>query len=233
MLTRSTSTRAHPHKARFVVADGSLEGLKWLALILMVLDHVNKYLWDQRLVFLFDLGRMVMPLFGFVLMYNLARPGAWAAGVHRRVMWRLLAFGAVATPAYVALVGGWPLNILWTLLAATTLVGLLEGGGRARTALAIGLFILAGAVVEFWWFGLLSCLGAWAFCRRPTALRLALWAAAIASLGVVNRNLAALACLPLIWAAAQVALPVGRYRWVFYAFYPAHLSVIWLVKQLA
>jgi hypothetical protein len=230
MLIRGASTRAHPHKARFVVADGSLEGLKWLALILMVLDHVNKYLWDQRFVLLFDLGRMVMPLFGFVLMYNLARPGVWAAGVHRRVMWRLLAFGAVATPAYVALVGVWPLNILWTLLAATGLVALLEAGGRARTALAIGLFILAGAVVEFWWFGLLSCLGAWAFCRRPTALRLALWAAAIASLGVVNRNLAALACLPLIWAGAQMALPLRRCRWLFYAFYPAHLSVIWLVK---
>jgi len=50
---------------------------------------------------------------------------------------------------------------------------------------------------------------------------------------VVNRNLAALAGLPLIWAAAQVALPVRRCRWLFYAFYPAHLSVIWLVKQLA
>ncbi|MDM0022678.1 TraX family protein [Variovorax saccharolyticus] len=232
MLTGSASTRAHPPTHPFVVADGSLEALKWLGLVLMTLDHVNKFLLDQRFALFFDLGRLVMPLFGFVLMYNLARPGGGSAGVHRRTMGRLLAFGALAMPAGVSLVGWWPLNILWTLLVATGLVQLIERGGRLRTLAAVSVFILAGALVEFWWFGLLSCLGAWAFCRRPTLTRLGVWAAAIASLGLVNGNLASLACLPLIWAASRVALPVRRHRWVFYAFYPAHLSLIWWAGQL-
>lgn len=212
---------------RFVVADGSLEALKWLGLVLMVLDHVNKYLLGEAHPALFDLGRMVTPIFGFVLMHNLARPGALAAGMHGRVMRRLLAFGALATPMFVALVGWWPLNILFMLLLATGVVWLIERGGSLRLALALCAFVVAGAVVEFWWFGVLSCLGAWFYCRRPTAFRLALWTLAVASLWIVNRNFAALAALPLIWGACQVDIPLARHRWFFYAFYPAHLAVIW------
>ena len=102
-----------------------------------------------------------------------------------------------------------------------------------RNALAVLAFVLGGALVEFWWFGVLSCLGAWAYCRRPTAGRLALWALALASLWIVNRNFAALAALPLIWGASRVDLPLGRLRWVFYAAYPAHLAAIWLALRIS
>ena len=62
--------------------------------------------------------------------------------------------------------------------------------------------------------------------------RLAFWAVAIASLWIVNRNFAALACLPLVSGASPVDIPLRRHRWAFYGFYPAHLAVIWLVLQL-
>ena len=226
-----------PHATReraqgLVISDGTLEALKWLGMVLMALDHVNKYLLGGSSAVLFDLGRMVMPLFGFVLMYNLARPSALAAGVHGRVMRRLLVFGALSTPVFIALVGWWPLNILFMLLLATGIVWLLERGGPARIALAILALVVAGALVEFWWFGVLSCLGAWAYCRRPTPLRFGLWVLALALLWVVNRNFAALAVLPLLWGATRVDVPLVRSRWVFYAFYPLHLVAISLAIRL-
>lgn len=217
---------------RLVIADGSLEALKWLALGLMVLDHVNKFLLGERSLVLFDLGRLVMPLFGFVLMYNLTRPGAMASGVHLRVMRRLLAFGALATPAFMVLVGWWPLNILFMLLLSTGIVWLIERGDAIRIAVAALSLVVAGAFVEFWWFGVLCCLGAWAFCRRPTSGRLALWMLAMASLWIVNRNFAAIAALPLIWGVSRVEIPMKRSRWLFYGAYPTHLAVIWLLQHL-
>ena len=222
---------AHRATGRLIISDGTLEAIKWLAMVLMALDHINKFLLGESNAVLFDLGRMVMPLFGFVLMYNLARPGALAAGVHRRVMQRLLVFGALSTPVFVALVGWWPLNILFMLLLSTCIVWLIERGGKLRLALAILAFVWAGALVEFWWFGVLACLGAWASCRKPTAMRLALWALALASLWIVNGNFAALPALPLVWAAARIDVPVSRSRWVFYGFYPAHLAAIWLALR--
>ncbi|KWT71743.1 MULTISPECIES: TraX family protein [unclassified Variovorax] len=214
------------------ISNGSLEALKWLGLVLMTGDHVNKYLLHEASPALYALGRMAMPLFGFVLMANLARPGALQAGVHLRVMQRLAIFGLLATPAFVQLVGWWPLNILATLFLATLIVWLLERGGTAHRCAALIAFLFGGAMVEFWWPALLCCLGACAFLRSPTSLRLLLWALATASLAVINGNFAALAALPLIWGASRVDIPMARSRWVFYAFYPAHLTLIALVQQL-
>jgi len=226
---RTPATKAlagRPARAAWSVSDGSLEALKWVALVLMAADHLNKYLLHESSTTLYALGRMVMPVFGFVLMYNLARPGALANGLHVRVMKRLGIVGGVATPAFVHLVGWWPLNILFTLLVATVLAYLLERGGRRHRLWAALGFILGGAVVEFWWPALLCCLGAWAFVRKQTAGRLLLWVLGTASLAILNGNFAALAALGLIWGFAQVDIALHRNRWIFYAFYPAHLTVL-------
>ena len=222
-LPREASARG------LVVADGPLEALKWLAAALMALDHVNRSLLGGAHAFLYELGRLAMPVFGFVLMHHLARPGACAAGVHRRVMGRLLAVGLLSTPVYAALASAWPLNVLFMLLLSTLVVWLVERRRRGLAALA---FVAGGAAVEFWWFGVLACLGAWHCCRRPTAGRLALWLVALSLLWLVNRNLAALAALPLVWCAARIELPVVRYRWFFYVFYPAHLALIWAWQRM-
>src|SRR4249920_2578087 len=100
---------------RLVVSNGTIEGLKWLGLLLMTGDHVNKYLFAEQLSGLSELGRLAMPIFGFVLAYNLARPGTLEGGAYPRAIKRLAVWGAVASVPYMALGtvldGWWPLNI--------------------------------------------------------------------------------------------------------------------------
>ena len=115
-----------------------------------------------------------------------------------------------------------------TLLRST----LIEVGGPTRLVGAAAVFIVGGALVEFWWPGLAVCLLAWAYCRRPSWLRQALWITALASLYVINLNLWALAALPLIFAAGQVKMGLPRGRLGFYVYYPAHLAVLWIVARL-
>lgn len=220
-----------PARAPVSMADGTLEALKWLGLILMALDHVNKYLLGGAWPVLYMLGRLVMPIFGFVLAYNLARPRALESGVHARVMKRLFIFGALATPSFVGLVGWWPLNILFMLLLATALIWLLEQDRwLARLAAAV-LFLFAGAFVEFWWFGVAYCVAAWTFCRHPSVGRALLLCLVTLSLFVVNRNLGALAAMPLLWTASHVEISRRRSRWLYYASYPGHLALIYLTLQ--
>ena len=225
--TRESVPAAAPRP--WVIADGSLEALKWLALVLMLGDHVNKYLLHEGFGCLYALGRMVMPIFGFVLMHNLCRPSALARGVHVRVMKRLAVFGVLSTPAFAYLVGWWPLNILFTLFTATLIVHLWERGGATRRLLACAVFVSGGVLVEFWWPALLCCLGAWVLLKKPTAWRLALWALATGALAVINGNFAAIIALPLIWGATRVDIPMPRIRWIFYAFYPAHMTALALL----
>jgi hypothetical protein len=226
--------------------DGSLEALKWLALVAMTLDHANTYLMHPREPVLYAIGRLAFPLFAFVLAVNLARPGALARGVHWRVALRLALFGALALVPFTLLWqqrwGWWPLNILFTLLVATLVIALIERGGATRWTAAALLFALGGALVDYLWPGIALTVAAWAFARRQTWPRVLAIAVCVVSLSLLAwllyrtppaHSAWALVALPLIALTAYVNVPVPRLRWLFYGYYPAHLLGIWLWRTLA
>ena len=114
------------------VSDGAIEALKWIDLVVMTRDHVNKYLFNATLPGLFEAGRLCLPLFVFVLAYNLARPGTLASGAYLRTLKRLAIFGALASAPFMALGGllaGWWRNG-WSC-AATPCAGSSAGLTRA------------------------------------------------------------------------------------------------------
>jgi len=216
-----------------IMADGSLEAIKWAALALMVCDHINKFLYFETLPVVFEEGRIVMPIFGFVLAYNLARPGALVKGMHGRMMYRLLLAGLAATPICIVLnawlvagIAWWPLNILFTLLLVVALTYLLDRGGIAHYVTAAVLFVVGGAFVEYLWMGVLCCLAAWFFCRNATFSGLLLWFVGTLSLTAVNGNAYALAAIPIVLMAGRLTFRLPRVTWVFYAFYPTHLLLL-------
>ena len=233
------STRTWPALVRaptLAFSDSGIEAVKWLALVCMLLDHVNKYLLAGAEPALFALGRLALPFFGFVLAYNLARPGALARGAYRRLLPRLAAFGVIASPFFIALGGlgwgWWPLNIMFTLFVAAAVLWLLEVRSSSAIAGAIVLFLVGGLFVEFWWPALACIVAAWLYCRRATWLRFVGWIAATGSLYLINDNLWALAALPALFLLARVSVTLPRMRWLFYLFYPAHLAVLWVIREL-
>lgn len=219
---------------RLVLTDGALEALKWLGLLLMTGDHVNKYLFNGTLPLLFEAGRLAMPLFAFVLAYNLARPGTFERGVYQRMIARLTVFGILASVPFIALgglaSGWWPLNILFTLLVLVVTLYMIERGTSTSYVLAAAAFLIGGSSVEFWWPALGVGLGVWWYCKRPSWAAFVLALLSLAALRFVSGNWWALAALPVIIAASHVNLRVPRLRWFFYAYYPAHLVGIWLIR---
>lgn len=206
-------------------ASGTVEAVKWLALALMVLDHVNTFLFHDTYPWAFAAGRTVMPLFSLVLAYNLARG---APGAAWRTARRAAFFGALATPAMWALRGGgYPLNIMFALAAAAVCIGLLE---QNRPVVALVFGALAGIFVEFWWPAIGATVAAWYWLRTPS-LRTALpWMVCIALLVPINGNAWACAALPILLIAYRLDLAVPRLRWVFYVAYPLHLFILWGLK---
>jgi hypothetical protein len=221
---------------RLVVSDGTLEGLKWLALLLMVADHINKYGLHDASHALFNCGRIAMPLFVFVLSYNLARPDSFKNGAQTRTMKRLALFGFLATPPFMALggllAGWWPLNILFALLSLTAIIYSLEQQTITGYLIACTIFIVGGSSVEFWWPVLAFGIAVWWYCKTPQLTALIIAMVALFLLRLINGNDWALAALPVLFLSTTVNIPMPRYQWLFYYFYPVHLSLLWLWTRL-
>ena len=236
-MTAVDITRLHgrPAAAPMVVASGTLEALKWLALVLMTLDHANKYLFAAKLSpFMFELGRVSLPLFAFVLGYNMARSDMADDAMQLRAIKRLALWGAIATVPYIALgtaaFGWWPLNILLTFLVVVVVARLMQMSGIAYRALAVLTFCVGGAFVEYWWPAIGLCLAWWAYCRHPSTWRLVAVVGTCAALWVINRNWWALVAIPIALGAPFVNVELQRRRLLFYAYYPAHLAALWALR---
>jgi hypothetical protein len=167
------------------------------------------------------------------LAYNLARPGALARGVHARMLYRLTLAGLAAAPMFIILNGmyvttnaWWPLNILFMLILVVSLTYLIDRGGLKDYLLAMALFVVGGALVEYLWLGVLCCLGAWLFCRKASPSRLLLWSLSTLALALVNGNAWALLAIPILLVASRISVRLPRLTWAFYVFYPAHLLIL-------
>lgn len=234
MTTVAVRARRWPALPALRLTDGAVEALKWLALLLMVADHVNKYLLQDRVLLAFDLGRMVMPIFAVVLGFNLARS---VPGMIPRVALRLSLYGSLATVPFIALGGlawvWWPLNIMATLLIATLVCWAFDSGRLLYKVLACILFLFAGSSVEFWWPGVALCIAAWSYARAPSWLAFLCGMVALVALRIVNGNDFALLTIPVLALATMWRRPLPRARHVFYALYPLHLAALWLLQRFA
>lgn len=216
---------------RMQLHSGSIEVIKWLALLAMFVDHINVVFFAREAGIVADVvGRLALPMFAIVLGYNMARPGA----DHRALLDRLLVAGAVAFPFHATLFaqwGGWlPLNILLTFAVAVQCIWLVEQGTRVSLWAAFGLFVVGSFFVEYWWAGvalLYACYARFRFPDQPVFV----WAfgGAMLALCVVNQNLWAFLAVPIVHAVNYFGWGVPRHRWAFWIAYPAHLALLVLL----
>ena len=213
--------------------------LKWLALALMLLDHANRTLWTFQ-PWAFALGRIAFPLFAFLIAYNVIVRGVKP----ERYVGPLLLFGVISqAPAMFALDRDvLPLNIFFSLTLGVSFLPLRAWfakhlpQGRFWQPLswlaAIYLVMLLGILVEYGPLGVLLIPGIMMFLNRPHPISGTLL---VGQLVLINSphltSLTALLAIPAIYAVSTLKLPrLPRFKWFAYGFYPAHLTLLWLVK---
>lgn len=231
----------NPFWVRRDMSSGAVELIKWLAILAMVIDHIDYLLLGRQSYVMFAIGRVAMPLFFLLFAYHMARPTV-TEQTHIKTMIRLLAFAFVAQIPYVGGSGEnhtGQLNILFSLLLLTSLFYLsdqaraLVGARRWNAAIAMVLVLGASSIVEYGWVGLAIGLAARASFRSPTPASLMSLAAALSALFFINGNQFALLALPIFIAVSHMPPPIRRSPWfLYYAFYPAHLALLWAMQPL-
>ncbi len=222
---------------KIILSGGAIEAIKWLALIAMTLDHVNKVLLNAQFPWMYAVGRLSMPLFGFVLAYNLAKPNIFKSYAYRRVMTRTFIIGLAATPFYRAAfhyVGLGSLNIMFTLGLATCILFLIDKSshsGNADTTIitrasAIALFILGSLFVGGQHVAVGCVLAAWVYCKTQHGWTFLIWLLSTASLSLINGNHWAVAAISLAFVVSKLHFKLPRLKWLFYAYYPLHLAIL-------
>ncbi len=209
------------------ISYAKTELLKWIALVLMLGDHINKFLFNGNYSdFLFNAGRLCLPIFVFVLAANLVKTDK---STHKRTMLRIFIFGVIASVPYYLLGAALPLNVLFTLLLIVVVIYLMELRAAPAYFLAAVAFILGGAFVEYWWPAIIMGVALFYFLKYGSKLCAALALTALVSLFYINGNHYALLALPLILITPKFSA-IPRLRWAFYIFYPLHLAALLLVR---
>jgi hypothetical protein len=218
------------------VAHERLEPVKWIAIILMSVDHVLIAFPDPWAHAGYLAGRPCVALFSWILVSRLATGGPALSG---RLVRRLLLWGLIAQPIYWMLTRNlaFRLDVLFTLAGGAALVWLLE---RRRYGLAAGVGLLC--VCAWPWLdggGLapIAMAAAWLLLARG---RLWVGLAVITATSAAHNAwvmpgywpaVAAVLVSPLLVVGIMALAPrVPRLpRWMFYAYYPVHLALILLI----
>lgn len=197
--------------------------VKVCAFGVMILDHLDWFVFDGALGVHGTIGRAVFPAFAAIIGINLARMNVASM---RRLTARLLIGSAVALVPYTMLQGALlPLCILATYVVAVVVVMLL------RTGSALSAFVtwaVCSLFVDYQWFGVAAVVVAWLLVSRG-------WGGAFlaAALLVVpfNGSWWSLAVLPLAWVGSMLpAGPAPRWKALFYVGYPVHLVALCMVN---
>ena len=196
--------------------------LRGLAMFLMLLDHLWATLVPGNFWMTY-LGRLAFPIFAFQI-----SEGFFHSADRKRYAKRLLLFALLSEVPFDLIYGGTVLypfhqNVMFTLLLGLLACCAIDRARRERTAKAIlrgtlsvaGLFLLSlVGMVDYGWRGMLTVVAFYVLRDFPT------------------QGFAVLSLLP-IWLYNGRRGGGGKaLQYAFYAFYPAHMLVLYLLFSL-
>lgn len=213
--------------------DTGLLGL--IAIVCMICDHLGAAFFKQA-IWLRVIGRIAFPLFAWGVACGAEHTRNW-----RGYALRLLLLGVVSQPFYMFGMNHAfnQLNVLATLLCGLLAI---EGIKEKKHWLTVAALLFPCFVTtDYGVRGVFLILMLWGLRETPLALCLCyaafcvywggrtsvLWQSGSLTLRLQT---CALLALPLMLLPRKARLKVPRA--LTYAAYPAHLAVIWLVKQL-
>ena len=210
----------------------TIEFIKWIAIIAMAVDHIGLILFPDLTV-LRMVGRIALPLFGYLLIHNYL----FFTGDKKKYIVRLWIFAVISQPFFYYLV--YPsLNIFVLLALALSSIYLIEstrGAASSPTIEAITTFIIVSLslvlslFVSYGLFGLALLLFMYRSFNKSEYAFFVFLSIVLMNFSMEHTSYMYMGFLfyPIICFSGQLDLKIKRMKPLFfYAFYPAHLLII-------
>ena len=201
--------------------------LKLIAALLMLLDHIGAIFFPHILLMRLP-GRLSFPIFA----YYTALGASHTTNI-KRMLGKILIAAFITQPIYSAVLPG-HLNILFTMFYGAVIVYLWKKNTRfsANAAFCLAAASLLLPILDYEWYGIATILLFYMFETRFAACLLSQGILQIVYFAMGSHIIQAFSVLavPLlhIKRLPQVKLP----RYFFYIFYPLHLGVLLLIRQI-
>jgi len=212
--------------------SSQIELLKWIAIILMVMDHSGRILFNDN-EYLIALGRIAFPLFAYILAHNYF---FFTKNKNKQLL-SILAIAIISQPIYVYVFDSNILNIMFTLFAGLLSINLYENLKEKldrihfiNSMIVLFVFIIVmGYFVEYVFFGIFLIISMYTGFKLknnnliPVSIVLILLSnlprLSLAPVGILS--------LPLILLSKKMKFKIRRVnKYLFYLFYPIHLLLL-------
>lgn len=210
---------------RWSLEDGTCEALKWIAFAAMLVDHANIVFLDRSADWMFQVGRVAMPIFAVVFGYNLARSRDPDAVIRRMIL-----AGLLVQPLAVWTINRGellPLNILLTFAAGASLVRAADRGRMVQLAV---LLVVSVAAMDYTILGPLLVAVSWRYFRDRGDAAFALLCLLAAALAMLNASPWTLLGFAAVFAAGWVRIELPRAHGALLWLYGGHLGAFGLLR---
>lgn len=211
----------------------SQEGLKYIACVTMLLDHVGAVFFPQNL-WLRIIGRLAFPIYCFLLAegaHYTRNPGKYALRLLIGLVLAELPFDL----AFFGTITYSHQNVMFTLLLAFLAIQMWKHFSGFRRFLAL-IPIMAAELLQADYGAMGVLLVLLFYITREWEEKHILQAMGLLALGLsvfqtsFIQLLAVLAMIPISMYSGKKQSNSKFLQWIFYLFYPAHLLILWLIS---
>ena len=218
--------------------------LKIIALLTMTLDHIGYILTPSFETSLRLIGRISFPIFVFLLVFNLNQKDLFKKYLTRLIIFAIITSLALGPLKYI-LKNLLPLNIFWSLLLGTTAIYIIKKintdlkNNKSRfiiIAYILSICATLSILTDYEIYGFLYILNFYYWFKTKNKIF------AIITLTLsffVNLHISIPASIISCLTTFILLLPKSRSKktkrflkpwWLFYAYYPIHLAILYIIR---
>jgi hypothetical protein len=200
--------------------------LKYIAILVMLLDHINKILFDNQYFILEFVGRLAFPLF----IYLSVSSYMYYTKSKENYIFRILIFSLITTPFHMYGFGleFFPLNIFFSIALGLIAIYMIE----KKYYLFVWVPYAMALYVDYSFYGVLCFVAFYYFLKERNITSFIMLSIALFLLNPYYLNGYLLILSVLIFLDMNYKLNFKSFlnKYVFYAFYPLHIAFLGLLK---